>query len=688
MKSIYVKKTLQFMERALDVLPLILPSALAGFGVVVISLLLLGELRSEYAWPLGLIVSIGVSIPIVQARKLPKVARNELLVCNALVLMGALLWIGFNSFYTSQHLFTNRDPGVYAVTATWLTKQNNLELKSSDSFGEVAGVESFSGGFSTDPRDDSQVAAQGAHLFSGLLGLGGRIVGNVHMFRLSVVFGGLALIAIYGFARQLMKPIWALVVVGAVALSLPLIYFSRDTYTEPLAATFTFGGLALVIEAQKRKKALSWLIAGLVVGAGALTRIDAYLVIAALSAFIVILLSLSPKQDRKSSLVASGLFITGMSIPAILGYLDIWQLSYSYFLSEWKNIKPELIAIAAIFVVGVPVIIVSWYTPVLKRLDKLTKSWRLQAIAAAILIVSLVLLSRPLWYTSYVARSTIVNGTIEQIVQRDFAEITIQWLMWYIGPILTLLSGFGMALATRRLFQKKDLKLLAPLITIGGTALFYLVNPSIFPDQVWASRRLLPVILPGIAFFGVFTLQWLYKKQRFMGKKVPGNIVATSLATLAVVSPLFTTLPFIFTREATWHAPLASLCSSLPPNAAVLWIGTARTQLVEPTKAVCGLSSAGYGVLFGGDSKIDQEVLAKVAKNAMQRGYQPIVGSFGNETHLIEAEGSNSLAPVSSFSYKLIEQTHTRPPMNTNTYNNTIVVGIIEKDGVVRPLTN
>lgn len=679
-----VRRIAKVTEKILMVAPLVIPAALAGFSVVVVSLLLFGQLKSIYVWPLGLLAAALAAWPVIRTYKYKPERRKELLICNVLVLLGVVAWVAFNGLYTAQHVFTNRDPGVYAVGATYLTERDNLRLEASETFGEVTGVEVYSGGFAPNPRDTSEIQVQGAHLLPSLLGIGGRIVGTVHLFRLNVIIGGLALLAIYGFARQLLRPAWAACVVAAMAATLPMIYFSRDTFTEPLAALFTFGGLALVIQAQKLKNKWLWLVAGLVVGSAVLTRIDGFLAIASVITFAIIILALSKKSERKYKLVEAAFLATGMALPAVVGYLDIWQLSYSYFLSEWSNIRTELLAITALLVVAVPLVMLAWRTNLLKRLDASTKRWRMPVSIGAVVAAGILLASRPLWYTSYVSRNTFVDGQIQQVYQRDFAELTVLWLAWYIGPLLVGLSLWGISLAIKRLFEKKDLLLLAPLITIVGTALFYLSYPSIFPDQIWASRRLLPVIMPGLVFFGFFALEWLYRQKKLLTISVNGAVLAAVIATLAIIGPLVVSKPFLRTREATWYQPVEAVCNQLPQNATVLWVGKARTQLIEPTKALCNVPAAGYGVLFGQSEGLEPEILAEVARNARRMGYVPIVGSFSNENPPIVTE--SEVTTVSTYSYSLLESTHTSPPRKTLTFTDSIQLGIIQNDGTITPL--
>lgn len=653
---------------AAELAPLLLPAALAAFGSVAVFFVLIGQFRGVFVWPLGLLAAGLICIPILKATRTggPGSGREKKL-SNILAILGVTAWAVFNVFFTAQHFLTNRDPGTYANAGAWLVKHDNLELPVHEPFGNTAGVEPYSGGFMPDTHDSSRLNAQGQHLLPALLGLSGRIVGVKNMVRINVLIGALALLALYGFARLMVRPRWALVAAGTVALALPMMYFSRDTYTEPLAMTFTFGALALLWLAQKNRSAWLWLAAGVVAGAGALTRIDGYLSIAAITAFLVVMLSLSDKPARKRNLRGSLSWLIGAGAIGVLGFLDVYKLSTSYYLSQEKDIRPEIILIILLLFLGALAVAVSWWTGILSWLDAKTRGWRASAIAGLVIVIALVLASRPLWLT-----------------RPDYSQETVNWLAWYLGPVMTAMGAVGLAYAAAKASRAKDLLLVPAVFVIGGTALFYLAKPNIAPDQLWASRRLLPVILPGIAVFGALALDRLYGLRKLAGRDAYGKAAATLLAMLALAGPLFISLPFLFTREDTWYEPVASMCAKLPKRSAILWVGTARARFLEPTENICGTESEGYGVVVFGSGAVDRSTLAKAAGAARREGFRPLVGVYGNETDFLKT--SARLTAASTFTYKQIESTYTTPPRHVQVKTDTILLGVINDDGSVTAL--
>ncbi len=94
-----------------------------------------------------------------------------------------------------------------------------------------------------------------------------------------------------------------------------------------------------------------------------------------------------------------------------------------------------------------------------------------------------------------------VNG------RQQYYEQTPNWVIWYIGLPAVLLACIGAALLGRRCLRALlRWRGAAPGARLWGLPLMIfawsigtvLWDPAIFPDQPWASQRLVPVVLPGI----------------------------------------------------------------------------------------------------------------------------------------------------------------------------------------------
>ena len=662
--------------RIVDALPVIIPTALAVFGTVSIIFLLAGQFRSEYIWPVGLVAAIAASFAIYL--HYPKVANdNYRNWINILVIIGVLVWGGFNIRYTSQHVLVDRDPALYANAGIWLTNHDTLQIPTLHTFGNVPGVRVDNGtGFKPiSGGDQKHVYAQGLHLLPAFIGLTGRIFGIAKALHINVIFGMSALLSIYALGRELIKRSWwAAVATGAVAASMPFLYFARDSYSEPLAATFTFGGLALLGLALKSERLSLWFLAGIVAGAGTLTRIDGYLTVAEMLAFLVVFLIITSKKSRLQAIANSATFIFGMGITSILGWLDASKLATPYYNDLHTQFYREMLAIAAVIILGCMAVLLAWKTRLLKRINMMTANWRGESTAILVLLFMLFLASRPLWF-----------HPINTLGQRTMAELAIYWIPWYLGWSMAILGAVGITCASYRVMQKKNLIMTASLLVVIGTSLVYLTNPTVAGDQIWASRRLMPVILPGVAIFGAVTLDWL--TDYFMLRRQRIYYAFAVIVSIAIVLlPLITSKPVIRLRPFTEISGLKSMCMVLPQNAAVLWLGDLADQrIVQPTRDICNIPSQGYNLPSSNISlKVD---LIEIAKNAVANHKTPVVGIYSNNTSILPHEISSQLSTASTFTYNDLEHTYLHPPEASIAETVSIKMGIIQPDGSIEPLS-
>lgn len=661
-------KLRELINKTVDFLPIGLPSALAGFSLVAVLLLVLNDFRTYLVWPIGLFVA-GLTT-FFTARHFQIDApgdKYEQRLCVSLLLIGVALWTIGNSYFTSQHIFTNRDPATYAVAGEWLVSHDSIKMAAHNAFPGVHQIIPNSAGFAYN-KSGNFIEAQGNHLLPALLGLGGRIVGHSNLLKLNVLFGGMAILAFYGFTRLIVRPRWALLASVGLAASLPLIYFSRDTYTEPLSATFTFSALALLWIAVKTQRSGMFAMAGLVAGAGALTRIDAYLYLAALTAFAIIYWLLGPANTQLKRLKCTLTLIMAGMAGGILGWIDITTLSNAYYHNKRKEILAEIALIAFIAIIGVIARFLQKYTNFWRWVEDKAKERITSAFSWIIALTILLLLLHPLWYHSY-------------------SSLAAWWLVWYIGPVSALASVAGFIIMGREFTKELRVQLLAPLIAIGSVATFYLYRPSIASDQIWASRRLVPVILPGALLFSAVALQYLYQQGTLKKlKNIKGRTLSIIGATMLVAGPLSVSWISINWRFTTQLGVMEKVCHLLPPNAAVVWVGSASRQMVEPTSVFCNRPTMAYA--RKGNVTPTQASLAEAAKIARKNGYTPILGSFGSDADSTLLNVPTRLTTAVTFSYKQLEQSFAHPPTKYNIFADSFKLGLIRDNGTVVPLVD
>lgn len=503
------------------------------------------------------------------------------------------------------------------------------------------------------------------------------------------VFGGAALLAMYAFARLIIRPAWATVAVAAIGVSLPMIYFSRDAYTESLLMAFTFGGLATLWHAQKSMRKSLWFLTGVLFGAATMARIDGWLVVMGVFAFWLIFLAVCRSAERKTTLSGAAAFVLGFAPVAAIGLVDLFLYSAYYPGINVDLLYLELIAIAGLLLLGVLIIALSWRTRMLHALDKATKNWRAPAIAILVIVIGLSLAARPIFYTDYASSQNKIITNIQErtgdpVEPRGYTENSVEWISWYIGPALVVLGFVGLAYSARSASQRKDLLLVAGVLVIGVSTILYLARPSITPDQIWAARRFMPIAMPGLAIFGVLIVSALYDK--FLRGLRAGNIFAILLATYIILVPLLVSKPFFAVRPLTQLSAAEHLCDALPNNAAVVWVGIARLEAVMPTRSYCNVPAVGYAPPEKGGPEVpNSKTLANIAQNVLNQGYVPIIGVWGHQKGIFSKSEQSSLTLVAYAGYNDIERTVRFAPDKVVTVEDSLLIAEIRPDGNLRP---
>lgn len=663
----------------------VIPAALAGFGLMLVLHLLIGQFRVELVLPTGLIAAslAGFFAWRTHQDNATETDRRGGGI-DAIVIAGIVLWTIFNLLFTSQHLFTNRDPATYNLAGFWLVNHQsiNIEKPASTKTLDINGLTADSLGFATNPNNTNQIQAQGTHILPALQALAGKFLGSNGILRLNVLFGATALLAFYGFSRLIIRPNWAALGVLVMGLSLPLLFVSRDTYTEPLTMTFTFAGLALLLLAQRSRVKWQWFLAGLVIGATALTRIDAYLTFIGIITAIIIGLMLAKKGKRLLLAQCSGWLMLGLFVMGYVAWLDVSVLSNPYYMAHKQYIFPQLGLIAGLLVFGSIATMLNWKYKLTAKLDRLTSGWRDKAIWVGVCGFFVVLASRPIWYIGY-------QNNEAGVPVRTFSEQTLNWIIWYIGPVLMALGVAGLSLVIIRLLKKKDSYLLPFITVISVTSLLYLLRPSITADQVWATRRLLPIVIPGFVLLGMWMAQWLYQKKsyRWRGRKYNLEIIVTVLVTTSVLSPLFVTYPFLIRKlYVPQLSQVQAICEQAPKNTTFVWAGEASKFTVQPTRSICGNDSLGLN-LVGEKAELNRPQLAELASKARASNTPLIIGWFKTDKSKLPLNQPAEKMEISNITFNEIEHTYKRAPRNLINLHQTIYMGEINGDGTINPTT-
>jgi hypothetical protein len=515
----------------------------------------------------------------------------------------AVAFFAFEWVMHTQQIIVRRDPASYFQFSTWLTKHGSLPIPQDHAaFGNDKNVGHESAAFY--PNGTALVPQFMAGM-PMLMTLGGWFFGYGGQLVMAPLMGAAATLTFGGLVARLASARWAWVAALALALTVPMLMVSRSSYSEPPAMVLLLGGLALAVAAihetglPRPDRIRLAFLGGLCLGLTALIRIDGISDILPAFAFCGLMFAL-----RKPGSLA--LWI-GLVLGQALGVLEGGVLSLPYM----KYLKGSLIPLTAICVAvalatfAMVIVVRLWGLPKLNR-------FHLPEIAAGLTILVMAgFAARPLFQTVRRIPTNINDKGNAQFIQavqridglpldgtRQYSELSLHWVAWYIGIPAVVLATVGAALILRGLLARKPLggrsltSWALPFAVVAWTTLTVLYSPAITPDQPWGSRRLIAAVIPGLLLFAVWTLDWGVTAVRRVGY---GRIVTAGLAAVGVlfmiVPPVMTSRSTMFIKTEQGEVGQAQrMCDAIGPNASVVFVDlNAAGQFAELVRGMCGV---------------------------------------------------------------------------------------------------
>ena len=519
----------------------------------------------------------------------------------------------------SPQFIVSRDPGAFAQFAYWIADHGSLPIPTSAAAfgGAHPGLTFASFGFATHSGAVVPGLAPGLPivLAAGMWahGVSGAVV-------LSPLIGALAILAVGGLTARLAGPQWAPAGALLLAITVPEIYTSRSAFSDTLAQALLFGGLCLVVDSfSSRRRITLASLGGLALG----------LTVLAGASFLLLLLPM---------IVVAGALLAGrrpQAIPLAAGWLagvvcglaaDIWldAPALSTTTPSFRTIGLLAAGLAAVTAAGVTIALVG---PARRRARKMLAAWPLRWLpeAGAVLVAAagIGLAIRPYLQkvhgpaSPYVAALQRLEG-LPVDAGRVYSESSLYWVIWYLGLPALLLGLIGLAMVTRTclraLITWRDPTGVArswvlPASIIGWGLFAVLWQPGTVPDQPWASRQLVPVVLPGLIVLAVWVAAWLIGRAHARGAGWAAVALATACFVVAMgVPPAAITFGIALSRPANPATRLAlsglafrttgagevaaveQLCGAIPPHSSVVLLDeVAAREFAEVIRGTCGV---------------------------------------------------------------------------------------------------
>jgi len=459
------------------------------------------------------------------------------------------------------------------------------------------------------------------------------------------LIGGCAVLSFGGLAGRLAGPRWAPAAAAILALSLPEQYTSRASFSEPLAQVLLFGGLCLLADSlvvRRTQNSSDWPgqdkvlagLAGLALGLTILVRIDGLSDILPAVPFLGVLLAARRRQAIP--------FGVGLVIGVGYGLADGYLKSRPYLDLEAPSLRPLALIVAVVVLLTLAGVAVTASPAARQRLTgklngklngKLTGRLAAKAVrwlpeAAAIVTIAVFVgfAVRPLVQTvagetdptsiAYVAELQKLAG-LPVNGRRQYYEDSLYWVIWYLGVPAVLLGAFGLAALARRctraLLTWKDPSAAArvwalPVMIAIWVIVTVLWRPAVAPDQPWASRRLVPFVLPGLILAAIWAATWLKDQAAQLGRtRLTEGIVASCCVASLVIPTALTTLDLGVTKQngMTAHGmafrkigvgeltAVNGLCAAIGPNASVVILDSLTAdRFAQVIRGICGTPAA------------------------------------------------------------------------------------------------
>ncbi len=526
------------LAAAPDVLVLALLAVTIAVGAAV-------TVRAFVPWVV-LPVAAAVAVGLWRLRPDPVPGAGAWALGAVLALAGAAVWTVVQVRLAGENIVVDRDPAVYALTGIWLSDHPSVAVPMTDALRATSGIDSATTvalgfGRSLDP-----LQPEANHTVPGLVALSGWVGGIPAVLAANAAIAGIALVSLYAAARRLVGPLWGLLPPTVLALSMPMVVLGRSTYSEPLAVAMVCGAVAVLAATLRRTdwaaRPQPWLLAGLYVGAVALARVDGGLALIGAVLVVGAAAVLAPAPPRQARRALTALGWAGAALLG-LGLLDLALNSGNYLTRGRETVGVVAIVLGLAAAVGLARWSIRraerWHAWVARHAERLG-----QGLALGSVLLSVLLLSRPLWLTSRLfAGSEGFERDIARYQQaeglpvdgaRSYGELTLTWVSWYHGWLLVLLGLAGVAAMLLWTVRDRRLPLLAALLPLGVPALVYVVYPNITPDQVWASRRLVVGAVPLLLLATTLLLRTVARNSRL------GTVVAVVAAATVLVWPTTT----------------------------------------------------------------------------------------------------------------------------------------------------
>ena len=469
----------------------------------------------------------------------------------------------------AEYVINNRDPGVYAVVADKLARTGDFLtrdplVEAVMPFHTFLDAKKYPGFYI---YGDGLIVPQffpGPYAWVGLGNLAGGLSASLYVVP---VFGALSVGAAFMLGRELFGRWAGLLGALLLAASYTQVWWSRQPSSEIITQFFVLSGLWLAArflsdgtsDVAGRRRILTGVLAGTLLGGAMLVRVDAFLAVAAVPLAVCYDLltrrSLRPVLRRWLPLLASLVVFAGIALLYVntIGGRYLYLIYTSHGLDRALALFPYIAVITLAAATGVYLFLRRWGATTGRLLSLYGRRISL--------VLALGLAGVVLWgyFVVPVPWDTLpdVSGDFDAYRSQILLRLT-----WFLTPPVAVLGLAGFILAAARLTTARAL-LLGAVLAFG---VLYALVPNVAPDLPWATRRFVPTVFPGIALLAGYAAVEAGKFVNRIWDRRAGVAVSAALAALALGFTVYTTVPVLQFRElAGTVAVFERLEDEIPP---------------------------------------------------------------------------------------------------------------------------
>ena len=573
----------------------------AAIPLVGLPLAYVGAFRPVFVVPAALALTTGL-VWLLDSRRgrLSSTATRWWGAAYVLATASALV----NGRLAAEHSIVDRDPGTYAMTARWLVRDHDLTMP------QLSGP--FTGqplSAALAPAGHGEVQFQFVHGLPTIQAVAYWLLGEDGLYRVPAALAALALLAVFGLALELLRPAWAFAGTLLLAISLPFLYVARDGFSELLMLIMLATGAWMLLSALRAGSRRRAALAGVLLGASACARVD-FMVYGLALSLVLLWVGTLPGSREPGSTWRGGArvaLLAGLVPGVAIGVLDVQERSRAYWGAQREPVLQLTALTIAVVLVGVAL---ARPPAVARRVRALWERHRAAlaaAGAAAVLLAGALAVAQPLLRTARNPALMLPRAGIFEPLQRQdgvrpvdpertLYEYAGHWLAWHDGWPVLILAIAGAALLLWRVARGEARAAEGVVLALAVVPLALIIaKPSIYPDQPWAARRMVPFALPGALLLATAAVAWAVERARARGPTAARAALVVGLVALFVPAVLVTGRVARFQEYAGLHRPIDTVCSVVPAGAALLVLNETNLTTVLPGALTswCGVPASG-----------------------------------------------------------------------------------------------